>query len=48
MKQLIVMLAMVMLGIAIYGMIAGPSDHSIRGVVSQVWKQEVETRQAFP
>lgn len=48
MKQLIVLMATILLGIAIYGMIAGPSDHSIKNTMGGVWKQETELRKSFP
>ena len=48
MKQLLIMVAMVALGIAIYNLITGPSDDSIKSVVEDVWKQQVVIRTDQP
>jgi hypothetical protein len=47
-KQLIVMLAMVMLGIAIFNLIAGEDDSSIISVMKGVWAQEIQMRTSSP
>ena len=44
MKQLIVLVASIMLGIFIFGLIAGPQDGSIYSEVKGVWQQEIEAR----
>ncbi|MBQ9931407.1 MAG: hypothetical protein IJO79_03565 [Firmicutes bacterium] len=48
MKQLVVLLAMIVLGIAIYGIIAGDEDGSIKSTVSELWQQEILLRQNTP
>lgn len=48
MKQLIVMVAMILLGISIFNLIAGPSEGSIRSSVGQLWQQEIEMRTMEP
>ncbi|MBO5667238.1 MAG: hypothetical protein J6S45_07310 [Firmicutes bacterium] len=48
MKQLIIMVATILLGISIFQMIAGPSEDSIRSSVGQLWQQEIEMRTMEP
>ncbi|MGI6728144.1 MAG: hypothetical protein ACOX4P_06245 [Anaerovoracaceae bacterium] len=48
MKQLIVMIAMVVLGISIFNLIAGGDEGSIVSVVKGVWGQEIEMRTGSP
>jgi len=48
MKQMIVMLAMVVLGIFLYNLIAGKGDDSIAGALSDLWRYEIETRTYVP
>ena len=43
MKQLIVLVASVLLGIALFGMIAGPDD-SVYSAVGGLWDKEVTLR----
>ena len=43
MKQLIVMVAMIILGLAIFGLIAGKKD-SVYSTVSNVWEKEADSR----
>lgn len=42
MKQLIVLFSSILLGIAIYQMIADGGDGSIYGTVKQVWVEEIK------
>lgn len=44
MKQLIVMVASIMLGLALFGMIAGDGDGSTYSLVKKVWQQEITLR----
>ena len=44
MKQMIVLAATIMLGIFLYGLIAGPQEGSIYSEVKGVWQQEIEAR----
>lgn len=48
MKQIIVMTAMIVLGIAIFSLIAGEDDSSIINVVKGVWEQEIQMRTNAP
>lgn len=48
MKQLIVMMAMIVLGIAIFNLIAGGDDSSIVSVIKGVWEQEIQMRTSSP
>ena len=48
MKQFIVLIAMIMLGIAIYEIIAGPGAGSIFHTVKEVWQQEIQIRTPTP
>ena len=48
MKQLIVMMVMIVLGVAIFNLIAGDDDHSILNVMKGVWKEEIEIRTSYP
>ncbi|NLY70930.1 MAG: hypothetical protein GX076_04525 [Clostridiales bacterium] len=48
MKQLIVMLVMVVLGIAIFNLIAGDEGHSILNVMKDVWEEEIQIRTNYP
>ena len=48
MKQLIVMAATILLGLAVFQMIAGPSEDSIFSSVGQLWQQEIDMRTAEP
>jgi hypothetical protein len=47
MKQLIVMIAMLMLGLAIYSLVAGDRD-SIKSSVGGLWRNEIEQQQTYP
>ena len=44
MKQLIVMTSMVMLGVFLFTLIAGPQDGSIYSSVREVWVREAASR----
>jgi len=48
MKQLIVMVATIMLGLCLFRLIAGPDDGSILNSVGQLWQQEIDMRTAEP
>lgn len=48
MKQIIVMAAMIMLGIAIYQLIAGSGNGSIMESVAGLWQQEIQLRSSNP
>jgi hypothetical protein len=48
MKQFIVLIAMVGLGLIIYGSIAGPGEHSMLSSVKAVWTDEIELRTREP
>lgn len=48
MKQLIVMLAMVVLGLAIAQLVAGDQDGSVINMVKDVWQQEIQDRSGTP
>jgi hypothetical protein len=48
MKQFIVLFAMILLGIAIYGMIAGPDDASMLSSVKDIWSHEIDLRTRTP
>ncbi len=48
MKQLIVMMAMIVLGIAIFTMIAGSDEQSLFGTMKNVWDQELQERTHLP
>ncbi|MBR0597667.1 hypothetical protein [Sinanaerobacter chloroacetimidivorans] len=47
MKQVIVMIAMLMLGLAIYSLVAGDDD-SIKSSVGGLWRSEIEQQQTYP
>jgi hypothetical protein len=48
MKQFIVLIATVGLGLAIYGMVAGPDEHSMLSSVKSIWADEIELRTREP
>jgi hypothetical protein len=48
MKQLIVMVAMIGLGLILFNLIAGDEDGSLISVMSNVWEQEIEHRKRIP
>ena len=48
MKQFIVFLALTMLGVALYQLIAGPGDASVYSMVKTVWQQEIAINRTYP
>jgi hypothetical protein len=48
MKQFIVLVAMVALGLAIYVMIAGSDEGSMLSTVKGIWADEIELRTREP
>ena len=44
MKQMIILAATIMLGVFLYGLIAGPQDGSIYSEVKNVWQKEIDAR----
>lgn len=44
MKQLLVMLASIMLGVTLFGLIAGSGDDSVYSLVKGVWQSEITMR----
>ena len=44
MKQLIVLASMILLGVILFGLIAGPEDGSTYSVVKGLWENEIEAR----
>jgi hypothetical protein len=48
MKQFIVLIAMIGLGLVIYGAIAGPDEHSVMSTVKTIWAGEIELRTREP
>lgn len=48
MKQLIVMLAMISLGVFIAGLITGNQEGSLINMVKNAWQQEIQLRSGTP
>lgn len=48
MKQLIVLSAMIVLGISIYGFIMTDNGTSVYSSVKEVWKQQIEAQTVYP
>jgi hypothetical protein len=48
MKQFIVLVAMLALGLSIYSMVAGPDDDSMLSSVKGIWAGEIELRTREP
>ena len=48
MKQLIIMVAMVGLGILIFRLIAGDEEGSLVSVMGNLWGQEIDLRKRVP
>lgn len=48
MKQIIVMMATILLGVAIFHLIMGPQQNSIFSTVQSVWNEEIEIRTQSP
>jgi Ni/Fe-hydrogenase subunit HybB-like protein len=47
-KQFIVLIAMIALGIVIYQLVAGPGEHSILSGMGRWWEEMVLWRNEFP
>jgi hypothetical protein len=47
MKQFIVLIAMIALGVFIYGIIAGPGDHTIESCLERSWENSINIRSDF-
>lgn len=48
MKQLIVMIAAILLGIHIFALIADPGEGSVLSSVGRLWQNEIAVRTAEP
>lgn len=48
MKQFIVMMATIALGVVLYQLIAGEGPDSMVSALSEVWKQEIQSRTLSP
>lgn len=48
MKQLIIMVATVLLGLFLYNLICGPQQGSVMSAVRSVWSSEIEARTQEP
>lgn len=48
MKQLIVMVATVMLGVFLFNLICGPQQTSVLSTVKTVWNYEIDARTQEP
>ncbi len=48
MKQFIVLCSTILLGVAIFNMIAGPDSGSVMSTVSEVWQQGIQVRTDSP
>ena len=48
MKQLIVMFAMIVLGISIYGFLMTDNGSSVYSSVKKVWQNQIEVQSAYP
>lgn len=48
MKQFIVMFAMILLGIFIYGLLMGEDEGSVKSSVKQVWRDQIEQQKLYP
>ena len=44
MKQLIILIASILLGVALFNMIAGDSPKSTKSVLKNVWQQEMQVK----
>ena len=44
MKQMIILTATIMLGVFLFGLIAGPDEGSIYSEVRNVWQREISAR----
>jgi hypothetical protein len=48
MKSFIILCSTILLGMAIYNMIMGPSEDSLLHVVTEVWKNDLVLRTNLP
>ncbi len=48
MKQFIVLCSTILLGVAIFNMIAGPDSDSVMSTVGEVWEQGIQVRTDSP
>ncbi|MDO4482689.1 MAG: hypothetical protein Q4C14_08240 [Bacillota bacterium] len=48
MKQLIVLFAMIILGVSIYGMIMTDNGTSVYSSVKEVWNKQIEIQSTYP
>ena len=48
MKQIIVMISMVLLGLAIFEMIVGPGEDSIKSTTMKFYEYQVENQNTYP
>ncbi len=48
MKQYIVMISMIVLGIFMFNMVAGDDSHSLLSMTKNVWKTEIDERTYQP
>ena len=48
MKQFIILFAMILLGIFIYGLLMGDDEDSVKSSVTQVWRQQIEQQKLYP
>ncbi len=44
MKDFIVLIAMILLGLAVFNLIAGPDENSIKSTLNDVWQQELQLK----
>lgn len=48
MKQFIVLISTVLLGVAIYNMVAGPGDDCIKNTTMKVFQYQIENQETYP
>lgn len=48
MKQLIVLVAIILLGLAIFKMVAGPGEGSIKNTTMKVFEYQIENQETYP
>jgi len=48
MKQLIVLFAMVILGVSIYGFLMKDDGNSVYSSMKSLWKNQIETQSTYP
>lgn len=48
MKQIIVMISMIVLGISIYNFIMGPQDDSVVNVTGGVFRYQIQHQNTYP